>query len=201
MKKLLILLIISILFSGCVTQISTPPISPTKETGHLMIAFKDSIQRLRGLGKATQLDLEISTISVVKDDSEINILDNTKKFDLLQFSDKKALLVEKEFETGNYDGIKIYIENASVRIYNLEMYIFNKTYLMWIPDKEINLNYSFIIEKNKKLILILDFDVPYSITKEPDPETGIYYYTLRPVIEISEETLEFDQTCGDCEVV
>lgn len=177
----------------------------TPRTGTLLVAVKDVKQKLRGLGYATSLVITINSIQVHKTGDNttnenitakgwITVFNGSKTFDLLEYTDVKAILGERELEPGKYTQIRLYIENATIKIYNYNMLIFNKTYSMDIaasgnlrvPSKVLKLNHPFIVEEDKTTSLTLDFDVPNSVVRSRK-------YILKPVIKIIEEKLERGQ--------
>ena len=69
------------------------------------------------------------------------------------------------------------------------MNIFNKTYELKVPSKELKLTHPFEVQTNKTLILTLDFDIEQSLNKEPPDK-----YTMKPTVKILEETLDKGKT-------
>jgi predicted GH43/DUF377 family glycosyl hydrolase len=64
------------------------------------------------------------------------------------------------------------------------MGIYNKTYPLKVPSKELKLVHNFNIEQNKTSVLTLDFDLEQSLKKT---DQG---YILSPTVKILEESLE-----------
>jgi hypothetical protein len=179
-----------------------PPTTTVPTTGTLLVSVKDVKQKLNIFGQATSLVLTVNSIQVHKTGTNITdenvtaegwitIFSGSKTLDLLDYTDVKAILGEKELEPGKYTQIRLYIDNATIKIYDASM-ITNKTHKMVIaasgnvdvPSKVLKLNHPFTIEEGKTLSLTLDFDVPSSVIKP-----GINY-VLKPVINILEEKLE-----------
>lgn len=194
--------------SATTTTVTTPSAVtttvPTK--GTLLIAVKDAKQKLQGLGDVTSLILTVDSIQVHKTGDNttnenvtaegwITVFSGSKTFDLLDYTDVKAILGEVDLEPGTYTQIRLYIDNATIKINNPDMYVRNKTYSMTlagsgnlaVPSKVLKLNHPFTIEEGKTLALTLDFDVPHSVIR-----TGTGYF-LKPVIGITEEKLEKGQ--------
>jgi len=211
-----ILAVAVVLLATFSTQISITPVTTTTvpaaftttttvpSTGTLLISVKDVKQKLAGLGQATSLILTINSIQVHKTGTNstdenvtaegwITIFSGSKTFDLLDYTDVKAILGEVELEPGKYTQIRMYIDSATINITNTEMSVKNRKYPMTIagsgnlevPSKVLKLNHPFDIEEGKTLSLTLDFDVPNSVSRG-----GIGVYFLKPVINILEEKLE-----------
>lgn len=198
---LLILLSIVVLVSGFYyisikevveeqpTNVTQPveEIKPAPSTGTLIVLVKDRQYKLPGLGTVTALNLTIKTVEVHSAANEtgwITVFNGTKSFDLLVYTDVRAIIGEKELVSGKYTQIRLGMVDGSIKIYNIDMNVFNKTYTLLVPSKELKLNHPFTIEENKTLALVLDFDVEKSVTRTADG------YTLKSVIGILEEKLE-----------
>ena len=202
-----------------VVTTTTTSIVPTTtivpSTGTLMVAVKDVNQKLHGLGQTTSLILTVSSIQVHKAGTNetdenvtaegwITVFSENKTFDLLGYTDVKAILGEVELEPGKYTQIRMYIDSATINITNTETNVKNRKYPMTVagsgnlevPSKVLKLNHPFDIEEGKILSLTLDFDVPNSVSRG-----GIGVYFLKPVIGITEETLEKGQTLANSVVV
>jgi hypothetical protein len=189
------------------TIMPTTTTTTAPATGTLMVAVKDANQKLSGLGQATSLILTIDSIQVHKTGTNetdenvtaegwITIFSGSKTFDLLDYTDVRAVLGQKDLEPGKYTQVRLYINSASINITNTDMYIKNKRYQMTVaangnlevPSNVLKLTNPFTIDQGKATVLTLDFDVPNSVTRAG---TG---YFLKPTIKITEETLEEGQT-------
>jgi hypothetical protein len=198
------------------TTVSTtlPTTTTLPPTGTLLISVKDAKQKLQGLGDATSLILTINSIQIHKTGENstdenvtaagwITIFSGSKTLDLLNYTDAKAIIGEKELDAGKYTQIRLYIGDATINITNSEMYIKNKKYQMTVagsgnlevPSKVLKLNHPFTVEEGKTLSLTLDFDVPNSVRR-----AGATYF-LNPVINILEEKLEKGQKPANSVVV
>lgn len=177
------------------TQTTTTTQIPTTPKGTLLILVKDVIQKLPGLGKATALNITINSIQVhrlnissedknVTEEGWITVFNGSKTLDLINFTDVSALIGEKELEEGEYAQIRLFISDASIKIYYPEFSVFNKTYPVIVPSRVLRLVSQFDIEKDKTTVLTLDFDVPNSVIR-----TGEGYH-LKPVIKITWEKFE-----------
>lgn len=169
------------------TTTTTIPL-PTK--GSLIIAVKDVPRKLSQIGTVYALNLTINSIEAhfVGTDENVTgqwivLFSGEKTFDLLQYTDVKAIISERELVTGKYTQIRLNLSDSTIKIYNLAMYIYNKTYPLKVPSKELKLMHNFNIESNKTKVLTLDFDVEQSLQKT---DQG---YTLRPTVKILEESL------------
>lgn len=163
---------------------------PAPSTGTVIVLVKDVPHKLPGLGTVTALNLTIKTVEVHSTANEtgwITVFNGTKSFDLLEYTDVRAIIGEKELASGKYTQIRLGMIDGSIKIYNIDMNVFNKTYTLLVPSKELKLNHPFTIEENKTLALVLDFDVEGSVTRTADG------YTLKQVIGILEEKLEKGQ--------
>jgi hypothetical protein len=192
---------------NCV-PIATTTAAPVSEKGELTIALKDDAQTLENnLGKATSLILKINSIEVHKagegnESGEWIVLSNdTKEIDLITFSETLAGIVSKELDSGKYTQIRLGVEQASVKIYYLQYSIFNKTYPLKVPSNEVKLNHPFEIEKNKLLVLTLDFEVPKSVIRQSASADNPSGYTLKPVVAITEQKLEKGQKPSNVEAI
>jgi hypothetical protein len=179
-----------------------PPISPTTTTttqtpppvtkGDLVIVVKDVPQKVQRLGTVTALELNITKIEVHMTGSNetnettgwITVFEGIKTLDLLQFTDVVAIVGEKELEPGKYTQIRMILSDSSIKIYNADMSIFNKTFPLKVPSKELKLVHNFEVQKDKTLVLTLDFDVGQSLDKTSDG------YLLKPTVKILEEILD-----------
>jgi len=189
------------------TTLIVPTTTTVPSTGTLLVAVKDANQKLSGLGQATSLILTIGSIQVHKTGTNetdknvtaegwITIFSGSKTFDLLDYTDVRAILGQDELEPGKYTQVRLYISSASINITNADMYIKNKRYQMTVagngnlevPSNVLKLTNPFTIEQGKITALTLDFDVPNSVVR-----TGTGYF-LKPTIKITEETLEKGQT-------
>lgn len=147
--------------------------------GELVIAARDVQYKLTGGYTVTGLNLTIKSIQIHETETNdtdenitaegwITIFNGTKTFDLIDYSeDVIALLGEKELDPGRYTQIRLYISEADVKIYNINVDIYNKTYDAKVPSKVLKLIHPFTIEENKTLILTLDFDVVESFCDGP----------------------------------
>lgn len=196
MKNYLFLsLILIALTSACVNQGAsngTGIIIPGVNAGKLQVSISDDFQKLMGLGKATSLNLTINEIYVNKSGNFLKIMDKPKTLDLMVYSkDNLALVSDPDVESGTYSQIKLKLSNASIKIYDLDFNIFNKTFPLVLVSDEVVLKYTFTVETGKTTNLILDFDVPQSITKV---SAYLIEYRLTPVIAVSQE----DKACDRC---
>ena len=197
----------STLYPSTSTTTTTTLVTTTTvpKTGTLLIAVKDVKQKISGLGYATSLMITIDNIQVHKTGDNttdenvtakgwITVFNGSKTFDLLEYTDVKAILCEKELDPDKYTQIRLYIENATIKIYNSNTFVYNKTYPMdiaasgnvQVPSKVLKLNHPFTVEEDKAISLTLDFDVPNSVMRATK-------YILKPVINIIEEKLEKGQ--------
>jgi len=164
--------------------------------GELVITLKDARQKLIGLGYATALNITVKSIQIhtaednttdnnITAEGWITIFNGTKTLDLLEYTDVSAIVGEKELEPAKYTQVRLYLseEDSTIKIYNAEIFIFNKTYALKVPSNVIKLTHPFTIELNKTTVLTFDFDVPQSITRTADG------YMLKPTIKISEEMI------------
>ena len=189
MKNVIVFALLSIvLISACAQQDNISSLLPA---GKLQVSFSDSIQKLAGLGKATSVVVTVKEISVHKasSDSWITISNTSKTLDLIEYSNNTlALLGEGNIEAGRYTQIRLLLDNeSSIKIYYFDLNILNRTYSLKVPSNEIKLVNNFEITSGQTTNLILDFDIPSSITREGGD------YTFRPTIKITEEKKECDR--------
>lgn len=203
---LVLILVVAALFLLTSAKIPVPPILttttmhttttvPTTTTipitkGSLIIAVKDASRKLPQIGTIYALNLTVNTIEahfVGTDENAtgqwIVLFSGTKTLDLLQYTDVRAIIGEQELNSGKYTQIRLNLSESTIKVYNLDMYIYNKTYPLKVPDKELKLTHNFNIEQNKTTVLTLDFDVEQSLKKT---DQG---YILRPTVKILEESL------------
>jgi hypothetical protein len=177
------------------TFTTTTP-SPPLAIGDLIIAVKDVAQRVPRIGVVTALDITITKIEIHKaGENETNdtigwstIFEGTKTLDLIQFTDVVAIIGQKELEPGKYTQIRLILSNCSIKIYDAITPIYNKTFQLEVPSKELKLIHPFEVQANKTLVLTLDFDVPNSLDKDNVNKK----YILKPTdktVEILEESL------------
>lgn len=189
-----------------VTVEETPPFMeqpaeekpPAPSAGTLIVLVKDKPYKLPGLGTVTALNLTIKTVEVHSAGNEtgwIEIFNGTKSFDLLEYTDVRAIIGEKVLDVGKYTQIRLGMVDGRIKIYNIDMSVYNKTYILLVPSKELKLNHPFTVEENKTLVLVLDFDVEKSVTRTADG------YTLKPVINILEEKMEKGQRPANSKIV
>lgn len=188
------------LAQGCYRN-QTECLLSTMSKEKLIVAAKDVRQKLVSLGYATLLNLTVKSIQVhatgnTTDDSNITatgwitVFEGEKTFDLLEYTDALAIIGENELDTGKYTQIRLYIDDAKIKIYDIARNISNKTYPMEIPSKVLKLVHPFTIESGKTTVLILDFDVPASVpSRESIAGIGMAY-KLTPVVQINETKIE-----------
>ncbi len=180
--------------------------SPPAVKGNLIVALKDVQQKLMGLGTATELLITVKSVQVHTSDNVtenrsviasgwMTVFEGEKTFDLLKYTSNIALIAEKKLEVGTYTQIRLYVSDASIKIYNTDVPIYNKTYPMVIPSNAIKVVRPFSVVADKTLVLTLDFDVPQSVTRTGEG------YTLKPTIKIIEQTLEKDKRPENAVVV
>lgn len=170
------------------TTTQTPPVI----SGDLLVSVKDVPQRVSRIGTVTALELKITKIEIHeagKNETNdttgwVTIFEGTKTVDLIQYTDAIAIVGQKELDPGKYTQIRLMLDDSSIKIYNMYIEIYNKTFSLKVPSKELKLVHPFEIQANKTLSLILDFDIEGSLDREP-PST----YILKPVVKISEEIL------------
>jgi len=164
----------------------------TGGVGELIVAVKDVPQKLQQIGTIYSLYLTVNSVEAhfVGQNETGNstgewvvLFSGNKTFDLLQYSNISAIVGDEQLATGKYTQIRLNLSDSSIKIYNLYMSIFNKTYPLRVPSKELKLIHNFYIEQNKTVVLTLDFDVGQSVGKE-----GLNYI-LRPTVKILEEGL------------
>jgi len=172
----------------------TPEITTTTTSlpakGGLIIAVKDVSHKLPRIGTVYALNLTINSVEVHFVGANENatgqwivLFSGEKTLDLLQYTDVIAIISEQELTPGKYTQIRLNLSDSTIKIYNLAMYIYNKTFPLKVPSKELKLIHNFNIEQNKTVVLTLDFDVEQSVEK-----IGLDY-TLRPTVKILEQSL------------
>jgi hypothetical protein len=174
------------------TTTTTTPVLPPITTGNLIIAVKDVPQKVPRLGTVTALELNITKIEVHEaGENETNettgwttVFEGAKILDLIQFTDVIAIVGQKELDAGKYTQIRLILSDSSVKIYSLSLNIYNRTYPLKVPSKELKLVHSFEIQVNKTLALTLDFDIEKSLDRTSEG------YTLKPTVKILEQTLD-----------
>jgi hypothetical protein len=179
------------------TVTTTVTTTPEISNGAVAVAVKDVKQKLRGLGDATELKVKITEIKVhaasggnesineTDDSGWITIFEGEKTVDILSYTDTIAVIAEKELESGKYTQLRMHIDSGSIKIYNTYTQVYNKTFPINIPSKELKFVHPFTIEEGKKVVITLDFDVVESVTKK-DTVIGIGI------------TYRFDPTCQKC---
>lgn len=191
--KIAILLASVVLISMCV-QFPTTTIQQNifSSPGRLQVSLSDDIQKLPIYGKATSLNITIEEMSIGHSGNFVNVLNKPKTLDLILFSNNSlALIGDLNVNSGDYTQIKLRISNAVVKIYNYDNNVFNKTYPLSTPSGEIILNKSFSVEKSKVTNLVLDFDIPQSITRVSNNQLE---YVMNPIINVYQE----NQICDRC---
>lgn len=190
---ILVIAIVAVFFLA--SYVPTPEITTTTTTvpvakGSLIVAIKDISHKLSQIGTVYTLNLTINSVEVHfvgasenATDQWIVLFSGTKTFDLLQYTDVRAIIGEQELTTGKYTQIRLNLSDSTIKVYNPIMYIFNKTFPLKVPSKELKLIYNFNIEQNKTTVLTLDFDVEKSVEKT---DQG---YILKPTVKILEESL------------
>jgi hypothetical protein len=158
--------------------------------GELIVAVKDDAKKLSRIGTVYNLYLTVNSVEahfVGEDENAtgewIVLFSGNKTFDLLQFTNVSAIIGDQQLAAGKYTQIRLNLSDSSIKIYNLDLSIFNKTYPLKVSSKELKLVHNFDIEQNKTTVLTLDFDVEQSVKKE-----GLNY-VLRPTVKILEESL------------
>lgn len=165
------------------TTIQTTTTIPMK--ADLAIAVKDEKQKLGGLGYATALDMTISSISIQNENGEWITVSNGKSLNLIEYTNNTAVVGKVELDGGSYKNIKLTLDSGTIKIYNYDVSIYNKTYPLNIMKKELTFNQSLVLEKGKTKIITLDFDLPKIIqVKDIISGIGIAY--------------RFDASCIDC---
>ena len=161
-------------------------------TGKLQISITDDFQRLQGFGKATSLTFTIEEISFGKEGSSlIKVLDIPKTIDIIQFSNSSpAMLVEANVGEGVYTQIRLKLSNPSIKIYNQDLAIFNKTFPLIMSTNEILVGKIFSVEKGNTTHLVIDFDVTLSVSKIAGYSIE---YRFNPVIDTFVENEECDR--------
>jgi len=169
-------------------------------TGKLIVAAKDVKQKLGGFGYATALNITVKSIQVhtTGDDTEdsnitaagwITVFEKTKTFDLIEYTDVLAIIGDKDLDVGKYTQVRLYISDATIKIYNLN---YSKQYPMNIPNNVLKLVHPFTIEANQTTVLTLDFDVPSSVPlKESIVGIGITY-RFSPVVKVTDSKIDKD---------
>lgn len=167
------------------TPTPTTPPAPVIATGDLIIAVKDVKQKVAGLGYCNALTLTVDSLEIHKTGGAwITISNDTKTFDLIKYTDIVGIIGEKTLDEGKYTQIRMNIVNATVKIYNAAGGVYNKTYPMVIPSNELKVVHPFNMTADKTLALTIDFDVPNTVSRTAEG------YTLKPVVTVTEETLE-----------
>jgi hypothetical protein len=176
------------------------------EKGGLIIAVKDASKKLPQIGTVTGLNLTINSVEVHFVGKDENVTGNetgkwivfssdTKTIDLLRYTDIRAIIGEQELAVGKYTQIRLNLSDSEIKIYNLNMGIYNKTYPLKVPSKELKLVHNFNIEQNKTSVLTLDFDLEQSLKKT---DQG---YILSPTVKILEESVETGQKPANSEEI
>ncbi len=183
----------------------TPEVEqPQTPKGELVVALKDVRQKLStvGLGDATELFITIKSVQVHATNDPIEnksvvasgwttIFEGEKTIDLLEYTDKIAMIGEKELEPGNYTQIRLYISSANIKIDNPGFEVYNKTYPMHIPSNVLKIVRPFSVEANDATILTIDFDVPRMVSRTNKGYTfGPVLKAVTDEITIKEQMLE-----------
>jgi hypothetical protein len=169
---------------------TTTTTAPLPAKGSLIVAVKDASHKLSRIGTVYALNLTINSIEAHFVGTSENatgqwivLFSGEKTFDLLQYTDVRAIVGEQELSPGKYTQIRLNLSDSTIKIYNSDMYIYNKTYPLKVPSKELKLVRNFNIEQNKTTVLTLDFDIEQSLEKT---DQG---YILKPTINVLEESL------------
>lgn len=170
------------------TIATTTTLLPAK--GDLIVAVKDVFHRVSQVGTVYALDLTINSVEahfIGADENAtgqwIVLFSGEKTLDLLQYTDVRAIVGEQELTPGKYTEIRLNLSDSTIKVYNPAMYIYNKTFPLKVPSKELKLIRNFNIEQNKTVVLTLDFNVEQSVKKT---DQG---YILSPTVAILEEKL------------
>ncbi len=163
---------------------------PQTPKGELVVALKDVRQKLAtvGLGDATELFITIKSVQVHDKTDPIEnksivapgwttIFEGEKTIDLLEYTDKIAVIGVKELVPGNYTQIRLHISSANIKIDSPGFQVYNTTYPMHIPSNVLKIVRPFSVKANDATILTIDFDVPRMVSR-----TNLGY-TFGPVLK------------------
>ena len=191
MKKILILILLLLAISLCVTPSIAAP-------GILQLKITDKVENV------TSLILNINEIKVhktlvvtepVNQTNETNTTENEtqgtesnetdisgwitvfsgpRAIDLIAITNVEELLGETSLDAGKYTQIRLAVDNTTVIINNT-------SYEVKVPSKNIKFVHPFNIESNKTTSLVFDFDADKSIVEAGNK------YILKPVVKVITE--------------
>jgi hypothetical protein len=170
------------------TVATTTTLLPVK--GELIIAVKDVFHKIPVVGTVYALEMTINSVEVhfVGEDESatgkwVSLFSGTKTLDLLKYTEVRAIIGYQELAPGKYTQIRLNISNSTIKVYNPWMHVYNKTYDLKVPSKELKIVHNFDVEANKTLVLTLDFDLEQSVHKT---DQG---YIFTPTVRVLEEKL------------
>jgi len=189
---IILVLAVAVAYSGYKPQVQTPATTTTTTsttpqitTGTLYIGVKDAKYRLPGGNDIIGLNINITKIEVhmaTENESDesgwVTVYEGSKNVDLIKYNDTIALIAQKDLDPGKYTQIRLYIDEASIKITNIFQQFYNKTYTVIIKDqdKPFKIIHPFSIQSGETLTLTFDFDILNSVSKDSEG------YKLKPVL-------------------
>ncbi|MBS3055654.1 MAG: DUF4382 domain-containing protein [Candidatus Aenigmarchaeota archaeon] len=189
---IILVLAVAVAYSGYKPQVQTPATTTTTTsttpqitTGTLYIGVKDAKYRLPGGNDIIGLNITITKIEVhmaTENESDesgwVTVYEGSKNVDLIKYNDTIALIAQKDLDPGKYTQIRLYIDEASIKITNIFQQFYNKTYTVIIKDqdKPFKIIHPFSIQSGETLTLTFDFDILNSVSKDSEG------YKLKPVL-------------------
>lgn len=146
-----------------ITSTTTTTISPA--TGRILIGFKDNFPKAIGIGTVTMLNLSVTEVSVRENNHTewIPLFIGSKTFDIIQFSDKAAIIADTEIPLKNYTQERIVLGTGNIKVYNLVINIFNRTYSLYPDVSETILSFPFVPTTDGLTFLVFDLGIENSI--------------------------------------
>ena len=166
---MLIMIAITILFSGCLQE----------GNGTIVLQITDAAGELN----ISHANVTISQAQVHKSNASGNnstagwytVVNESQTFDLKVLINVTEFFGSATLTTGMYTQIRLIVDSCLITVDGIE-------YDCTVPSGAIKLIKPFIIRENDTTILTLDFDVQDSIL-----ETGNHSYKFQPVIKVIQE--------------